>query len=177
MLQTSVAGDPEDVKGRGLRTNREKRNAGSSSTAQAEMREEGEWRRSSSSASPGESSSSSSSRKEEKPKPRARQPALRQHKVHGFFCLAGSKSALSLSWKRSTSALARSVHSLGPSLLLVLFAIHLSLVLTATPTPKMPISKEIKDTPAKTYLFGYPLKRTYAPYLHNTLTRLAGVPR
>jgi quinate dehydrogenase len=38
-------------------------------------------------------------------------------------------------------------------------------------------------TPARTgshkntYLFGYPLKRSYAPFLHNTLTRLADVPR
>ncbi|KAI5474279.1 shikimate 5-dehydrogenase [Pseudohyphozyma bogoriensis] len=29
----------------------------------------------------------------------------------------------------------------------------------------------------KTYLFGYPLKRTYAPFLHNTITTLAGVKR
>ncbi|KAK4699191.1 quinate dehydrogenase, partial [Phenoliferia sp. Uapishka_3] len=41
----------------------------------------------------------------------------------------------------------------------------------------MPIAEEFLANPAKTYLFGYPLKRTYAPFLHNTITRLAGVPR
>lgn len=38
--------------------------------------------------------------------------------------------------------------------------------------------QEARDGPHKeTYLLGYPLRRTYAPYLHNTLTRKAGVPR
>ncbi|KAL8291420.1 hypothetical protein RQP46_002398 [Phenoliferia psychrophenolica] len=41
----------------------------------------------------------------------------------------------------------------------------------------MPIAQEFLDTPAKTYLFAYPLNRTYAPFLHNTITRLVGVPR
>lgn len=41
----------------------------------------------------------------------------------------------------------------------------------------MPISEDVKSKPGVSFLFGYPLKRTYAPYLHNTLTRLAGVPR
>ncbi|KAM0755185.1 quinate dehydrogenase [Meredithblackwellia eburnea MCA 4105] len=41
----------------------------------------------------------------------------------------------------------------------------------------MVIAQEYIDTPAKTYLFAYPLKRTYAPFLHNTVTRLAGIPR
>jgi len=39
------------------------------------------------------------------------------------------------------------------------------------------IASEYKSTPAQTRLFGYPLHHTYAPFLHNTITRLAGVPR
>ncbi|KAM0787159.1 hypothetical protein ACM66B_006409 [Microbotryomycetes sp. NB124-2] len=31
--------------------------------------------------------------------------------------------------------------------------------------------------PGKTFLFATPLNRTYAPFLHNTITKLAGVPR
>ncbi|GAA5861682.1 hypothetical protein JCM1840_005230 [Sporobolomyces johnsonii] len=41
----------------------------------------------------------------------------------------------------------------------------------------VPIAQHYRETPAKTYLFGYPLHHTYAPFLHNTITRLAGVPR
>ncbi|SCV67184.1 BQ2448_5830 [Microbotryum intermedium] len=39
---------------------------------------------------------------------------------------------------------------------------------------EMPIDQHHLSAPAKTYLFGTPLKRTYAPFLHNTITRLAG---
>ncbi|KAK4047286.1 hypothetical protein OIO90_006247 [Microbotryomycetes sp. JL221] len=39
------------------------------------------------------------------------------------------------------------------------------------------IAQEFLDTPGKTFLFATPLNRTYAPFLHNTITRLAGVPR
>lgn len=38
--------------------------------------------------------------------------------------------------------------------------------------------QDAKNGPHKeTYLLGYPLRRTYAPYLHNTLTRVTGVDR
>ncbi|SCZ96392.1 BZ3500_MvSof-1268-A1-R1_Chr8-2g10164 [Microbotryum saponariae] len=40
----------------------------------------------------------------------------------------------------------------------------------------MPIDQHHLSAPAKTYLFGTPLKRTYAPFLHNTITKLAGAP-
>lgn len=46
--------------------------------------------------------------------------------------------------------------------------------LTATSTSL----QDAKNGPHKeTYLLGYPLRRTYAPYLHNTLTRVTGVDR
>jgi quinate dehydrogenase len=41
----------------------------------------------------------------------------------------------------------------------------------------MTISEEKRNQPRQTYLFGYPLKRTYAPFLHNKLTQLANIPR
>ncbi|CAD6563650.1 MAG: hypothetical protein CYPHOPRED_000003 [Cyphobasidiales sp. Tagirdzhanova-0007] len=41
----------------------------------------------------------------------------------------------------------------------------------------MPISNETLKKPAKTYLFGYPLKRSYSPFLHNTLYKILHVPR
>ncbi|GAA6012759.1 hypothetical protein JCM11491_002552 [Sporobolomyces phaffii] len=48
---------------------------------------------------------------------------------------------------------------------------------SSRPSSPVPISQELKTQPAQTRLFGYPLHHTYAPFLHNTITRLAGVPR
>ncbi|KAJ9102268.1 hypothetical protein QFC19_004815 [Naganishia cerealis] len=45
-------------------------------------------------------------------------------------------------------------------------------------TAASPTLQDARNGPHKeTYLIGYPLRRTYAPFLHNTLTRAAGVPR
>lgn len=45
-------------------------------------------------------------------------------------------------------------------------------------TVASPTLQDARNGPHKeTYLLGYPLRRTYAPFLHNTLTRVAGVPR
>ncbi|GAA5831593.1 hypothetical protein JCM11251_000762 [Rhodosporidiobolus azoricus] len=41
----------------------------------------------------------------------------------------------------------------------------------------VPISEEAKTVPRTHRLIGMPLHGTYAPFLHNTITKLAGVPR
>ncbi|KAJ9109014.1 hypothetical protein QFC21_000340 [Naganishia friedmannii] len=50
--------------------------------------------------------------------------------------------------------------------------------MTCTLTAASPTLQDARNGPHKeTYLLGYPLRRTYAPFLHNTLTRVADVPR